>query len=293
MDIEEIIKSMEASIMDKDKEILADIENKTINGLRFGFAPEVMGILDDMDAPSRKIESIKDMLHQNVALKLYGIGNSVYYSKIRKGNMSSFLEIVLRLGTEQTKTYILMFTLLEFARSAHIKKMIAKNIATSIMAKIIAREFGFAYDNINKAELGGLVLEIGKMIVIIYQEKEKEKNLDNDFSEKFNVYLGLKIIKHFGLPDYLINILLEDVISFDEKSFSVSTIVNIANLLVSHSFNTRGKLFLKIPLSDRDGIQANQYSEMVVELFRALGLDEYIETIEAPAERQKIFQPER
>ena len=293
MDIEETVKSMEASITDEEKEALADIEKKVLSSLKFGFAPEVIEILDDMEAPSKKIESIKDMLHQGIVLRLYGIGNSVYYGKLRKGNISSFLEIVLRLGTDQTKIYVLMFTLLELARSAHIKKLLAKSIATSIISKILAIEFGLTHDSVSRAELAGLVLEIGKMIVFIYQEKGGEKRLDDDFADRFNIYLGLKVIKQFGLPDYLHSILLEDVISFEEKSLSTATIVNAASLLASHSFSTKGRLSIKVPLPDSDGIPINHYGEMIRDWFRAIGLDEYVEIVEAPTERQKAFLPSK
>lgn len=284
MDIEEIIKSMETSITDEDKEALVDIEDKVLSTLRFGFNPEALEILDNEKVTPGEIESIKDKLQQGIVLRLYGIGNSVYYGRFRRGNISSFLEVVMRLGTDHTKTYIIIFTLLELAISAHIKKLLAKSMATSVMAKILADRFGFSNNSMNMAELAGLILEIGKMIVLIYQEKEKENRLKDDFSDRFNTYLGLKVIKHFNLPDYLNSILLEDTVSFDGELFSVSAVVNIAQLLVSHSFNIKGKLSLKIPPPDCDGVYVNHYGEMIKERFSAIGLDGYIEIIEAPTE---------
>lgn len=284
MDIEEIIKSMETSITDEDKEALVDIEDKVLSTLRFGFNPEALEILDNEKVTPGEIESIKDKLQQGIVLRLYGIGNSVYYGRFRRGNISSFLEVVMRLGTDHTKTYIIIFTLLELAISAHIKKLLAKSMATSVMAKILADRFGFSNNRMNMAELAGLILEIGKMIVLIYQEKEKENRLKDDFSDRFNTYLGLKVIKHFNLPDYLNSILLEDTVSFDGELFSVSAVVNIAQLLVSHSFNIKGKLSLKIPPPDCDGVYVNHYGEMIKERFSAIGLDGYIEIIEAPTE---------
>jgi hypothetical protein len=281
MDVEEIIKSMEASITEEDREILVDIEDKILSTLRFGFNPEVLEILDDAEARPGEIESIKNKLQQNIVLRLYGIGNSAYFSKLRRGNVSSFLEVVMRLGVDQTKTYIIMFAMLELAKSVHGKKLLAKSIATSVMANILADRFNFLDDSIHKAELAGLIREIGRLIVLIYQEQEEENRLKDDFSDRFNTYLSLKVIRHFNLPDYLNSILLDDTISFDEESFSVSAVVNMAHLLVSHSFNIKGKLLLKIPPPDRDGVYVNHYGEMIKERFGAIGLGEYVEIIEA------------
>jgi hypothetical protein len=284
MDIEEIIKSMEASITDEDREALADIKDKVFNALRYGFNSEALKILDNEKVTPGEIESIKDKLQQGIVLRLYGIGNSVYYGRFRRGNISSFLEVVMRLGTDHTKACIIAFTLLELATSVHTKKHLAKSMATSVMAKILANKFGFSNNSMNMAELAGMILEIGKTIVLIYQEKEKENRLTDDFSDRFNAYLGLKIIKHFNLPDYLNSILLEDTVSFDGESFSISAVVNIAQLMVSHSFNVKGKLSLKIPPPDRDGVYVNHYGEIIQGLFRAIGLNEYIEIIEALTE---------
>jgi hypothetical protein len=54
--------------------------------------------------------------------------------------------------------------------------------------------------------------------------------------------------------------------------------------MVSHSFNVKGKLSLKIPPPDRDGVYVNHYGEIIQGLFRAIGLNEYIEIIEALTE---------
>lgn len=281
MDIEKIVRSMELSVSDEDREFLVDIEKKVFNALGFGFNPEVLEILNDEKASPGEIESIKSRLQQNVAMRLYGIANSVYYGKLRRGKISSFLEVFMRLGADHTKTYIIILTLLELARGVRARSLLAKSLATSVMARILADRFGFSENGINKAELAGLLLEIGKMMVLIYEEKEKKDGFRDDFAGRFNKYLGLKAIKHFNLPAYLNEILLEDTFAFDEESISVSSVVSMSHLLVSHSFQTKGKLSLKVSPPNLDGAGTGNYGEIILDRFRAIDLDEYVEIIEA------------
>ena len=284
MDIEKIARSMELSVSDEDKEFLVDIEKKVFNALGFGFNPEVLEILNDEKASPGEIESIKSRLQQNVAMRLYGIANSVYYGKLRRGKISSFLEVFMRLGADHTKTYIIILTLLELARGVRARSLLAKSLATSVMARILADRFGFSDNGINKAELAGLLLEIGKMMVLIYEEKEKKDGFRDDFTGRFNTYLGLKAIKHFNLPAYLNEILLEDTFVFEEESISVSSAVSLSHLLVSHSFQAKGKLSLKVSSPDLDGAGTGSYGEIILDRFRAIDLDEYVEIIGATSE---------
>ena len=195
---EEQMKAMEKAISDEDREILLDIQEKFLESMGFGFNMEVMDILDNENATQGQIESIKDMLNQPICAKLYGIGNSVYYGKLRKGNIASFFEVVLRLGTDQTKMYIIVLALLHTARSAQARQLFAKGIATSVMGKITAGRLGLSHEGASRVELAGLFLEIGKMIALIYKEEEQKYQLPPDFPDRFSLFIGLKVMKFFA-----------------------------------------------------------------------------------------------
>jgi hypothetical protein len=225
---------------------------------------------------------------------LYSIGNSVYYGRLRKGDIASFFDVVLRLGTQQTKMYIIVSALLQMASSSQARQLLAKGIATSVIGKIAAERLGLSRAGASRVELAGLFFEIGKMIALIYREGEQKYQLAPDFPDRFNLFIGLKVIEFFRLPPYLNDVLLnEDVIAFDEESFAVATIVHMVHLLVANSFLLRGLLSLKVPLPDADGFAVSHYSDMIREWFRAMGLDEYVEIVEAPTERQERFLPEQ
>ena len=290
---EEQMKALERALSREDREILLDMQEKFLETMSFGFRPEVMDILDNEYADQRQIESIKDMLNQAICTRLYGIGNSVYYGRLRKGDVTSFFEVAMRLGTAQTKTYIIMLSLLQIGSSPDTRQLLAKAVATSVIGKIAANRLGLPREGASRVELAGLFLEIGRMIALIYNEKEQKYRLAPDFPDRFNLFIGLKVIELFRLPSYLNEILLEDAIAFDEESFAVSTVVRMAHLLVSNSFSSSGLLSLKAPLPGADGFTSSHYGGVIKEWFRALGLDQYAQIVEAPTETQKKFMREK
>ena len=289
---EERMKAMERDLSREDGEILLDMREKFVESMSFGFRPEVMDILDNEYAHQRQIESIKDMLNQAVCARMYGIGNSIYYGRLRKGDVTSFFEVAMRLGTAHTKMYIIMLSLLQIASSPNARQLLAKAIATSVLGKVAAIRLGLPRESASKVELAGLFLEIGRIIALIYDEKEQKHRLPPDFPDRFNVFIGLKVIDRFHLPPYLSEVLLEDTIAFDEESFAVSTVVRMAHLLVSSSFSSRGLLSLKVPLPGANAFASSQYGAVIREWFGALGLDKYIEIVEAPTETQRKLLPE-
>ena len=64
---EEQMKAMEGALSREEREILLDMQEKFIEHMNFGFRPEVMDILDNEYANQGQIESVKDMLNQQIA----------------------------------------------------------------------------------------------------------------------------------------------------------------------------------------------------------------------------------
>ncbi len=287
------MKAIGKEMSGEEREILLDMQEKFLETMGLGFDPKAMQILDNEDSAQREIESIKDMLNPPISARLYGVGNSVYYGRMRKGNVSSFFDVVMRLGTVHTKMYIIVLSLLQMASSADTRRFLARSIATSIMGKIVADKMGLSHGAASRAELAGLFLDIGKMVALTYGEKEQKYRPAEDFPDRFNLFIGLKVVELFRLPPYLNDILLEDAIAFDEESFDVATVVQMARLLVADSFASKGCLSLKVPLPDRDGLAVNHYGDMIREWFRAIGLDEYIEVAEGATERQRRLRADK
>jgi len=128
-------------------------------------------------------------------------------------------------------------------------------------------------------------LDIGKMVRPDVREKEQKYRPAEDFPDRFNLFIGLKVVELFRLP-------LPQRhtpggrIAFDEESFDVATVVQMARLLVADSFR-EGRLSLRVPLPDRGRCCREPLRRYDKEWFRAIGLDEYIEIAEAATERQR------
>jgi hypothetical protein len=277
--------------------IIADIEEKIIEGLDLGFDPQILKVLDDMEADKREIEAIKEKISEATLIRLLGIANSVYYGKLRKGNISTFGEAVLRLGMEHTKIFIISHTLFNLTRDKEVEVIAARSFATSILGGILAKNLGFSNEDVKKIELAGLFLEIGKIIILLYQKKGqregKEKGfyeLDKTFLELYHSFLALKIILKFELPEFLSEMIDISFLSFKANTFSLSGIVYLAHCLVVDSFKKFNKLVIQSPMPDKDGILTWSYGAMVEEQFRAVGMGSYLEIKEVQTPLQKRFQ---
>ena len=91
----------------EDLEILKEIEEKIIKKVDIGFDPDVLQSLDQEDVPRSQIENLKNQLSDGVVTRLFGLGNSVHYGRLRAGKMTDFADVILRLGLGPSKIYIL------------------------------------------------------------------------------------------------------------------------------------------------------------------------------------------
>jgi len=277
--------------------IIADIEEKIIEGLDLGFDPQILKVLDDMEADKREIEAIKEKISEATLIRLLGIANSVYYGRLRKGNISTFGEAVLRLGMEYTKSLIISLTLFNLTRDKEVEVIAARGFATSVLGGILAKNLGFNNEDVKKIELAGLFLEIGKIIILLYQEKGQREGegkefyeLDETFLELYHSFLALKIILKFELPEFLSEMIDISFLTFKANSLSLSGIVYLAYSLVVDSFRKFNKLVMQSPMPDKYGILTWSYGAMVEEQFRAVGMGSYLEIKEVQTPHQKRFQ---
>ncbi len=158
---------MAEKIGDREREILDAIDTKVLSGLDLGFDPEVLQTLENVDANEREIEMLKAKISEEVLSRLFNIANSVHYGHLRKGKVDNFYQVVSRLGMSFTRTLIVALALFSLVRSREAEIVFARSFAVSVLGgKILARELGLREDDAKKVELGGLLSEIGKVIMI-------------------------------------------------------------------------------------------------------------------------------
>ncbi len=275
---------MRPAIPDSDLEVLHAIEQEALAGLNLGFDPQVLQILEDVDAAERDIEMLKTRISEEVLSRLFNIANSVHYGHLLKGKVDNFYQVVSRLGMSFTKTLVIILAPFTLVRSREAEIVFARCFATSVLAgKILAREFGLREDDAKRVELGGLFCEIGKIIMILHQEHHaetwKQPDRPRDFIDQYHSYFGEKIIEKFNLPDYLRDMVRIEHLMLGEDLVTLPGIVRLAWHSVDASFRRRGKLVIGSPMPDQGKGVVSTRGSLILEQFRAIGLEKYLELI--------------
>jgi hypothetical protein len=161
----------------------------------------------------------------------------------------------------------------------------AKNFATSILGgRILANEFGLRDNDEKKVDLGGLLLEIGKIIIAIYRslynDDYEQAAIGEDFISQYHSLLDVKFIDKFKLPEFLKDMISTECLTLETELISLSGIVMMVYSIVDLSFRKFGnKLVIASPMPDPDVTVVHTIGAVVEDTFKAVGLAGYIEII--------------
>jgi len=270
---------------EKAQQILLDIEDKILNRVNLGFDPEVLDLLNNPDASERQIELLKAKIGDEILAKLFSVANSVYYGQLKRGPVDTFYKVVSRLGMDFARVLIIFLAFAALSKDKEVKIIFAKSFATSLLGgRILAKEFGLRDNDAKKVELGGLLLEIGKIIIAIYRslynDDYEQAEIEEDFISQYHSLLGLKIVDKFKLPEFLKDTISTECLTLETELISLSGIVIVAYSIVDLSFRRFGnKLVIASPMPDPDGTVVHTIGAVVEETFKAVGLAGYIEII--------------
>jgi len=232
-----------------------------------------------------QIEALKGRLSSEILLRLLSIASSVYYGSLKRGAVNSFYEAVSRLGMDQTKAFIIILAQQALARGdREIENVFARTFATAVLGKLLSKEFALREDAARKVELGGLLLEIGRIMILLYRKlylKEEgvaEADVTDAFIDEVHPQLGVAVVEKFFLPPYLKKILLAESLVFETRRFALAGVVRLAHDAVTTSFRRfNNKLVLAVPPPSRE--EGFTIAEMVTEHFRAVGLQQYLQVV--------------
>lgn len=248
--------------------------------------PDVFRTLDDVNASRREIEQIEPKLNESVNLRLKAIASSVYIGTLRRGDISSFYDVVNCLGTNRTKA--LLFMLSNYCQGImdeEVETIFARSYATAVMAEILTNQTGFREDGIRKAELCGLFLEVGRRFMVIYKKLypgDAEK-MDEDFIETYHAYLADKIVGRYSLPDYVRSVILARNLILEENHVSLAGLVYLAHDTVQTSFRkNNNKLVIKCQIPRPATDVTRTLEAIVTEKFKVVGLEKYLHIIRIP-----------
>ncbi len=273
---------------EKELALLQEIEETVMKRVDLGFGFEALKILDREDASKSKIEELKGMLGPGIVTRLLGLGNSYYYGRLRAGKFTNFSEVVLRLGIEPSKVYILALSL--FFQNSHqdFRVLAARSFLISFLGKMLAAQMRLNEEEIRKVELGGLFLKIGKFFMLLYEHKQKIK-LEESFVSRCYPYLTERVVDFFKLPEFLKGLLSFTLFRLEESSFSLSSIIDLAHSTVDKSFERYGKFIIQSPMPDKDGIVVASLGSILTNQMDALGLGSYVEVLPFLSAKQQAF----
>lgn len=274
---------------EEDLRILADIEEKVIKKINLGFDTQALEILDREDITKSQIESLKEIISPEIVIRVFSLGNSIYYGRLRAGKFSSFSEIILRLGMGPAKVYILSLGAFFMNQGKEFISLAARSFIISLLGKILAKQMGMKDEDVKKVEMGGLFLKVGKVFMLLY-ERQRGEPLEDGFLSRYYPYLGLKMVERFKLPDFLHEVLSAPVCSFTENSFSVRGVVQLAHAIVDKSFKKYGKFVIQSPMPDADGLVISTHGSVIAARLDAVGLGSFLEIIPSLSPRQNLHQ---
>lgn len=263
------------------------IETTLMKESVLGFNPAILALLDNIESGRRDIENMKSHLGPDVFNYLFSLADSAYHGSMKAGTVKHFFDVVNRLGMQYVKVQILLFTLKRSARGDDDAELLfARNIAASILGRILARGFGFRDDAARQVELGCLLSRIGALMMIIYRNNftSPDVAVTDAFIEDHHMELTERIIERFQLPDYLRDMVLTDYFILERRGISLSAIVNLAVCFVECSFKKfANKLVIRCPLPSDEDLSAPSLGKIMEEQFAAAGFRRYIEIVtEAP-----------
>ncbi len=263
--------------------ILDTIEEKMLDEETLGFSPEVLAILDNVEASNNEIEMLKFRIGQDILMRVFNIANSVYYGSLKKGSIHTFYEVVTRLGMSHTKALIIILALQLLARDdEEVETIFARSFASSVMGKVLAQQVGMREDAAKKVELGGLFSEIGRMIIHVYKKLHApdDERIDEIFIEKYHTYLTERIIEVFALPDYLKTMVFHEGMVMEANYITQAGVMRLAVQFVYasfHKFNNRLVIEPRMLPPGQDQTVSLDY--IIGEQFNAVGLGKYLRIV--------------
>jgi len=253
-----------------------------------GFDPAILFTLDNVEIGQREIENLSCRVAPEICAFLFRIANSAYHGSLKMGSVQHFYDVVNRLGMQYTKALIVQFALHSLAKGNPETEIIfAKNFASSVVGRVMARGFGFLDDDARKVELACLLSGIGILMMIVYRNHHHtgEFDMSDEFIEHHHLYLTERIIRRFQLPEYLHEMLMSNSIILDRMGIALPSVVILAVATVDWSFRTlNNKLVLRSPFTSMEDRLTPSLAAIIEEKFTAAGLKQYLMVLAQPAQ---------
>jgi len=261
----------------KDSETLALIEEYLAGPGRFGIDPKALSILDNVDSSRSEIASVEHLIDPVIAMRLRKLAGAVFRGMARHGTPTTFNDVIATLGMMPARTLIIAIALFSRLGPEH-RRLETVSTAVSIFAKIIAEQMGFDRAAAEEAALGGLLLDLGRVVIAMYQSATKVE-LGPDFERRHHRRIASSVIAQFNLPDFILEIVQEDRFVLQRRAFSIQGVVFLASALVEKITDASGLIELKSPLPAVAGNLEVTLGSVFFDYFVQIGLGRFVRII--------------
>lgn len=262
-----------------EEELAGRIEDYVLEEENFGIDPRVFAVLDDPDSSKAAIAGTEKMVDAKIALRLRSMAKSAYYGLPSRSRAVDFYDVILALGMQPAKVFIIAMALFSRLDAAH-KHLEVESFAIAVFARLIAEAMAMNDAARERAELGGLFLQLGRVIIAMYQSS-RHAEIDPGFVERHHRRFALRIIEKFALPEFLAEMAAEDRLVLARRSFGASGAVKLAQCLVQRVLQDYGVLEIKSPMPEvADNLDATPGSR-ISDYFQMIGLGRFVRIVPA------------
>ncbi len=262
-----------------EEELARRIEDYVLEEENFGIDPRVFAVLDDPDSSKTAIAGTEKMVDARIALRLRSMAKSAYYGLPSRSRAVDFYDVILALGMQPAKVFIIAMALFSRLDAQH-KHLEVESFAIAVFARLIAEAMAMNDAARERAELGGLFLQLGRVIIAMYQSS-RDAAIDPGFVERHHRRFALGIIEKFALPEFLAEMAAEDRLVLARRSFGASGAVKLAQCLVQRVLKDYGVLEIKSPMPEvADNLDATTGSR-ISDYFQMIGLGRFVRIVPA------------
>ncbi|HPC32949.1 MAG TPA: HDOD domain-containing protein [Syntrophales bacterium] len=262
--------------------ILQDITEKLFSHLHGAVDPEVFRVLENPDADQQEIEGLKTKIDPEITGRLFSLANAAYAGKLRSGPSKNFYDVVLRLGFEHSKLFILFYALPHVLQNREGRLLFAKSFFRYLIAGIVfAKEFRLPVHEKKELELGALFYEIGRLLFHSFRHAFPHSFLDYGIDAAFidthHRHLGMQFCDHFNFPAGVKDMVAAEYFTLEAELVSISGMVMLAHYLVESVFSAGGdKFIIQAPMPDDQDILTHSTGLVIKELVASAGLSDYL-----------------
>ena len=261
----------------REHELLLAIANYLQSEGYFGIDPRVFPILDSLESSRAQIASIEEMVDKMISVRLRNIADSVYHGMMRRGRTRNFTDVITSLGMRPAKILIVTMALFSRLGLEHVR-LEMESFAISLFARLIAEQMGFDQSSRENAELGGLFVNLGKVVIAAYQSRFGTP-IEPAFVDKYHLHFASEIISTFGLPAYLWELIQERNLALTKRGFSVAGVVFLARSAVEKMLGETGTIEIKAPMPIiADNLEVTLGS-IISEHFALIGLGKFVKVV--------------